>query len=44
MKYKALDDGGGQCLSPLTASALIAILTYYLFRSYRIRGMLKRRW
>jgi hypothetical protein len=28
----------GQCLSPLTAPALGAMITYYLFRSYRIFG------
>jgi hypothetical protein len=27
----------GQCLSPLTAPALIAIVTYYQFGGYRIR-------
>jgi hypothetical protein len=39
MKYKVLvRRRRGQCLSPQTAPALIAIIKYYLFWGYRILG------
>ena len=34
----------GQCLSTLTALTLRAMVTYYMIRSYQIRGEPKRRW
>ena len=39
MKYKApVRLRRGQCLSPYTAPARIAMMTYYLYRRYRMWG------